>query len=205
MNSTKKTYFIQCFTLAQIILMISSTALLLSGVLFLMIAYFETSVTTPSHFILAIEVGIKVIYQWLGGFGLITLSLFLGLLLIEVVIRLRHDSLTNLWRSIWFTLSFRRFLHQNERTQTNLDKQAAQSVNPIHKDFNKAVRRCVLDLTDSQARAFIKLPHSQQAQKMLKEVAEQIKEELSSRNPQYYFSAPERIKNSLWFIGTKRD
>lgn len=191
--------------LAKIILMIASTALLLSGVLFLLIAYFEHTITAPSHLTLVVETFVKESYLWLGGFGLITLSLFIALLLIEVISRLRHDSLSNLWRSIRLTLSFQRFLHQLERTEITLDKPVKQATNPILKDFNKAARQCVIDIANKQTIAFIKVPQSQQAHKMLSEMTEQIKEELSSHNPQYYFSAPERIKNSLWFIGTKRD
>lgn len=96
MKPTKKNYYIRCFALAQIILIISSTALLLSGVLFLFIAHFKTSSVTPSHFTLMIEAGVTLLYQWLARFSLIAASLFLGLLLIEVVIRLRHDNLMNL-------------------------------------------------------------------------------------------------------------
>ena len=51
---------------------------------------------------------------------------------------------------------------------------------------------------------FIKTPNNQQAQKLLKEMKSQIKEEIANRNPNYYFSAPTRFKNALWFEGKKR-
>src|SRR5574341_33456 len=178
MKPTHKSYFVRSFMLAKIILMIASTALLLSGVLFLLIAYVEYTITAPSHLTLVVETSVKALYRWLAEFGLITLSPSIALSLIEVISRLRHDSLSNLWRSIYLTLSFQRFLHQRERNEISLNKQTI---------------------------AFIKVPQSQQAHKILKEMTEQIKEELSSHNPQYYFSAPERIKNTLWYIGTKRD
>lgn len=76
MKPTKKNYYIRCFALAQFLLIISSTALLLSGVLFLIIAHFKTSSVTPSHFTLMIEAGGTLLYQGLGRFGLITASLF---------------------------------------------------------------------------------------------------------------------------------
>ena len=31
-----------------------------------------------------------------------------------------------------------------------------------------------------------------------------IKEEISNYNSDYYFSSPTRIKNQLWYVGTKR-
>ena len=32
----------------------------------------------------------------------------------------------------------------------------------------------------------------------------QLKEEVSSQHPDYYFSAPNRIRNKLWLVGKKR-
>ena len=204
MNSNKlnkQSYFLTYFTLAQFLLIISSTALFLSGVLFLIIAHFKTSSVTPSHFTLMIEAGVTLLYQGLGRFGLIIASLFVGLLLIEVVIRLRHDNLMNLWRSIYLTIRLRRFLRQDEPSEN----QKAQSVNPIHKSFNRAVRQTVIELTDKHAIACINLPNGHQAQNILNSMDEEIKDELSDQVSQYYFSAPERQKNKKWFIGTKRD
>ena len=205
MKPTKKNYYIRCFALAQLLLIISSTALLLSGVLFLIITHFKTSSVTPSHFTLTIEAGVTLLYEWLARFGLITVSLFLYLLLIEVVIRLRHDNLMNLWRSIYLTIRLRRFLHQDEPSENQKDDQKAQSVNPIHKSFNRATRQAVIELTDKHIIACIKMPNGHQAQKILKSMEEEIKDELSNQVSQYYFSAPERHKNKKWFIGTKRD
>lgn len=173
--------------------------------LFLIIAHFKTSNVTPSHFTLTIEAGVTLLYQGLGRFGLITASLFLCLLLIEVVIRLRHDNLMNLWRSICLTIILRRFLHQDESSENQKDDQKAQSVNPIHKSFNRAVRQTVIELTDKHAIVCIKLPNGHQAQNILNSMDEEIKNELSDQVSQYYFSAPERQKNKKWFIGTKRD
>lgn len=48
------------------------------------------------------------------------------------------------------------------------------------------------------------MPSKQQAQKILKEMEPQIKEELANRNPDYYFSAPTKGKNALWFEGKRR-
>ena len=208
MNSNKlnkKSYFLTYFTLAQFLLIISSTALLLSGVLFLIIAHFKTSSVTPSHFTLMIEAVVTLLYQGLARFGLIIAILFLCLLLIEVVIRLRHDNLMNLWRSIYLTIILRRFLHQDESSENQKDDQKAQSVNPIHKSFNRAVRQTVIELTDKHAIVCIKLPNGHQAQNILNNMDEEIKNELSDQVSQYYFSAPERQKNKKWFIGTKRD
>ena len=164
MNSNKlnkQSYFLTYFTLAQFLLIISSTALFLSGVLFLIIAHFKTSSVTPSHFTLMIEAGVTLLYQGLGRFGLIIASFFLGLLLIEVVIRLRHDNLMNLWRSIYLTIRLRRFLRQDEPSEN----QKAQSVNPIHKSFNRAVRQTVIELTDQVSQYYFSAPERQKNKK----------------------------------------
>lgn len=77
-------------------------------------------------------------------------------------------------------------------------------MSPVVKDFNKAAHKAVVDVRNNQTVVFIKIPHSQQAQKILNDLESQLKEEISSRNPDFYFSTPERYKNYLWFIGTKR-
>lgn len=39
---------------------------------------------------------------------------------------------------------------------------------------------------------------------ILRDMEEHIREEISSYNPNYYFSIPVRARNGLWFKGTKR-
>ena len=73
MKPTHKSYFVRIFMLTKIILIIASTALLLSGVLFLLIAYVEHTITAPSHLTLVVETSVKGLYQWLAEFGLITI------------------------------------------------------------------------------------------------------------------------------------
>ena len=62
----------------------------------------------------------------------------------------------------------------------------------------------MIDISKENIILYLKVPHTQQAQKLLKEMEAQIKEEVASRNPDYYFSAPNRVKNKMWLIGTKR-
>ena len=119
-------------------------------------------------------------------------------------VKIKDDSILNIFKSIWQTYRFRHFMVQSERTEKTIEMQKAQSINLIYNNFNKAVKKCVVDVSRDKIIIFIKVPNSQQAQKILKEMESQIREEVSSRNPDYYFSAPDRVKNSMWFIGTKR-
>ena len=133
-----------------------------------------------------------------------TLVLILLLVTKEIVSRLLKDSLLNYLKSIFQTFKLRHFLAQNERSEKTTKNQKVTSFNPIFKDFNRAVHKCVIDITNENIIVFIKVPHTQQAQKLLKDMESQIKEEIASRNPEYYFSALNRVNNKMWFIGTKR-
>ncbi|WP_166668043.1 hypothetical protein [Lactococcus cremoris] len=135
---------------------------------------------------------------------LMTLLLLLSVT-VEIISRVKKDSLPNYFTSIIETFRLRRFSYQSERTDKVMnDSRAKTTINPIYHDFNRSVKKLTVDITENQVIVFIKIPHSQQAQKILKEMEHLLREEISSRSPDYIFSNPERIKNQLWFIGTKR-
>ncbi|MDU1630369.1 MAG: hypothetical protein E6835_07585, partial [Lactococcus lactis] len=124
---------------------------------------------------------------------------------VEIISRVKKDSLHNYFTSIIETFRLRRFSYQSERTDKVMnDSRAKTTIKPIYHDFNRSVKKLTVDITENQVIVFIKMPHSQQAQKILKEMEHLLREEISSRNPDYIFSTPERIKNQLWFTGTKR-
>lgn len=126
------------------------------------------------------------------------------LVLIEMTLRIGNDSVFNSFKSVWHTFGFRHFLTQNEKSEKTAELQEVKRFNPIYSTFNRAVRKCVIDIRTEKIMVCLRVPRTQQAQKILKDMEAHIKEELSSRNPNYYFSAPERIHSHLWFIGTKR-
>ena len=76
--------------------------------------------------------------------------------------------------------------------------------NPINKQFNQTVHKAVIDIQKDKAVVLIKIPKTQQATKLLKEMETLISEEISSYNPDYYFSQPQRKGKWLFLIGTKR-
>lgn len=95
-------------------------------------------------------------------------------------------------------------MRQSEPSEKIAETQKVTISNPINDKFNRAVRKSCVDLRNDKILVFIKIPHTQQTQKILKELEAQIKEEISSQNPEYIFSNFERVHNQLWLQGTKR-
>lgn len=112
----------------------------------------------------------------------------------------------NYIKSIYQTILFRNFLKQEltyESMITNENK-SVNYCNPVMIQFNRAVRWLVIDVQKNEVKVHLTVPRTQQTQKIFKEMEDDIREEISNRNPKYYFSAPIRDGNKLWFIGTKR-
>ena len=126
------------------------------------------------------------------------------LIIIELVQRLSKDSLWNYFKSIYQTSRMRQFLKQDEKSEpmNTIENQTVTRINPILKSFNHSVLGCTVDVRKETVTVLLAIPRTQQAQKLLKEMEDDIKEEISSRNPSYYFSSPHRKGNKLWFIGT---
>ena len=125
------------------------------------------------------------------------------LVIIELVQRFLKDSLWNYFKSIYQTFRMRQFLKQDEPMNT-IENQTITRINPILKSFNHSVLGCTVDVRKENVTVLLAIPRTQQAQKLLKEMEDDIKEEISNRNPHYYFSSPHRKGNKLWFTGTKR-
>lgn len=115
-----------------------------------------------------------------SSISFLSLLLFFGLLVHEIKIRQREDRIVNLFKSITQTFSLHLFLIQREHSETvsTSEQRNVKRYNPV--------------------------PKSQQAIKILKDLETIISEEISSRNPDYYFSRPERNGMYFYFIGTKR-
>lgn len=129
------------------------------------------------------------------------------LITIELILRSLYDTPTNYFKSAYQTLRLVQFLRQDENSQLAFSIDNPSTVtrfNPILKKFNRTTSKCVVDVRKDSVTIFIKYPRTQQAQKLLRDMESYIKEEISSRNPDYYFSAPNRRGNKLWFKSTKR-
>lgn len=138
--------------------------------------------------------------------SIIATSLFTALAYYEFYLRLKQDNLANLWKSIRQTVAIRMFLNQNEHSETvtTVEQIQVTRYNPINKYFNKAVHKAIVDIREDKAVLLIRVPKTQQATKILKEMETLISEEISNRNLDYYFSRPERNGKWIYFVGTKR-
>lgn len=125
---------------------------------------------------------------------------------LEIMNRVRFDNLFNYFKSIYHTFKLRNFLTQREKSEkvTKIDNQTITTHNPINGSFNRCARKSVVDIQKDEVRVFIKVPRDQQGQKVLSDMTSQLKEEVSSQHPDYYFSAPNRGRNNLWLVGKKR-
>ncbi|MDT9490045.1 hypothetical protein AB6P12_08875 [Streptococcus mutans] len=143
-------------------------------------------------------------YLQIGASVFIVVSLLL--IVIELFQRLTQDSLWNYVKSLYQTFRIRQFLKQDNQSEPiiTVENQTVTRFNPILKSFNQAVSKCTVDVRKDAVNLFIKIPKTQQAQKLLKEMEGHIKEEIASRNPSYYFSSAHRVKNALWFTGARR-
>lgn len=150
-------------------------------------------------------------YLYLGSrysytaMSFLLLTLFVSVMF-ETLNRFRFDSLFNYFKSIYFTFKLRQFLTQREKSEkiTTIDNQNITTFNPINSSFNHCVHKSVVDIRKDDVTVFVKVPRDQQGQKILSDMTSQLKEEVASQHPDYYFSAPNRIRNKLWLVGKKR-
>lgn len=149
---------------------------------------------------------IEMVKQIIFVISISILTITLALLIIELSHRIIKDSLWNYLKSVYQTIRIRQFLKQDELAETIMtnENRTVTRLNPILKEFNQSVSKCSIDIHNDEITVFMKIPRTQQSQKLLREMESHIKEEISSRNPDYYFSTPVRERNSLWFKGTKR-
>lgn len=149
------------------------------------------------------EVGGTSLVLGLEYFSLLLGTILLSLILSELFSRTLNDTPVNIIKSMIQTLQLRHFLYQQETHEIKV-KSNTHSPNPATAQFNRFMRKSMIDITQHQVTILIKVPHTQQGQKLLKTLEGQIKEELSSRNTAYFFSEFERHKNGLWLIGTRK-
>ncbi|MCT0044821.1 MAG: hypothetical protein ACTIN7_04475 [Lactococcus lactis] len=203
----KKTYFMRHFDKSIQLLMYSVLMELLSFLLQLLIFFMNKLVLSSmlSNFVTLLDKVVRVLKIGSLAFQNIALLLLVMVSLIiarELYYRLRYDSLKNLTLSIRGTIKLRRYLHHIEPLKESEDKKSKEDI--IISNYNKAIRKIVIDVDNEELLLYIKLPKEYQAQKMLKEIYSEIKEEISNTYPEYLISIFERQGNSLWLKGTRK-
>jgi len=206
--NVKKNFFQRTFNFTVTLLLYSLFFLCLTiGLRLLQDLIANAQSTYLSHLFEAIK-------QWAskGEYYTKTLAILLPLIavfiiIIELILRLLYDTPINYFKSAYQTIRLAQFLRQDENSQLAFSIDNSSTVtrfNPILRKFNRATSKCVVDVRKDSVTIMIKYPKTQQAQKLLRDMETYIKEEISSRNPEYYFSAPNRRGNKLWFKSTKR-
>lgn len=204
----KKNFFQRTFNITVTLLMYSLFFLCLTiGLRLLEDLMANAQSTYLSHLFEAMK-------QWAGkgeyytkNLAILLPLIALFLITIELILRAIYDKPANYFKSAYQTLRLIQFLRQDENSQLAFSIDNSSTVtrfNPILRKFNRATSKCVVDVRKDSVTIVIKYPKTQQAQKLLRNMESYIKEEISSRNPDYYFSAPDRKGNKLWFKSTKR-
>ncbi len=197
----KKTYFMRTFNLNLRLVLFSISTFIITVFLDFMSASFEKSSLLP---LFKLSNSISAFSNFTFELSVGLLSLVTLLTTLELIKRFKSDSLINYFKSIKQTFNLRRFMRQSERSGKIVETQKVTIFNPINEKFNRAVRKSCIDVKNGEILVFIKIPSTQQTQKILKELEAQIKEEISNQNPEYIFSNFERHRNQLWLQGTKR-
>ncbi|HFI0695644.1 TPA: hypothetical protein ACGO4F_001745 [Streptococcus suis] len=201
----KKSFFIRTFNLNTNLFILASLTGLLGWTLnFLAITLNQTLPGSLDLSQVSLYLGLGSHYCYLAMS--ILLFVLAVLVTVEIVNRVRYDSLSNYFKSIFHTFKFRNFLTQREKSEkvTTIDNQTITTYNPINGSFNHCAHKSVIDIRKDEIKGFIKVPRDQQGQKVLADMLPQLKEEVSSQHPNYYFSAPNRIRNNLWLVGKRR-
>ncbi|MFJ7747597.1 hypothetical protein [Peribacillus sp. NPDC097295] len=190
-----KSYFMHTFHINGFLL-ISSLLLLLVLVTFKMIGAFlradtNSSVIEYAKFLYKVA---DVVSKLLEGMTAVSFLLLLMLVVPEIVTRVSKDSLGNWFKSIWVSHRLRRFLVR----QTDHEGEGVLKI----QQHNRSIRKSVIDIRNKKITYLVKLPNDMQAQKLILEAKEILREEISSRFPDYTFSNFERYKHWLRIEGT---
>lgn len=201
----KKSFFTRTFNLNINLILLS----ILSGFLGWSLNFLATALIQPLP--ISLDFSQLNLYLVLGShYCYLAMTILLSVIavsvILEIVNRVRLDSLINYFKSIYHTFKIRIFLTQREKSEkvTTIDNQTITTYNPINGSFNRCAQKSVVDIRNDEVKVFIKVPRDQQGQKILADMTSQLKEEVASQHPNYYFSAPNRVRNTLWLVGKKR-
>lgn len=204
----KKSFFQRTYNLVNNLLLLGFLSVVISlAMSYLSYLIGEISISSLTSEISLIQSKLNIAEYYTDFIGTILIIIAIFLITTELSSCLFYDSIWNYFKSIYQTMRLRHFLKQDEKTESviTVDNQTTVTkFNPILKNFNKIVSKCTVDVRKESVSVFIKYPSTQQAQKLLREMEAHIKEEISSRNPNYYFSSPNREGNKLWFKATRR-
>ncbi|WP_314006313.1 hypothetical protein [Gemella morbillorum] len=201
-NKIKKTFFQKNINRVIFILTISIPLIVLVSILKIPLDKSTYSNNKLSNLITAIQSFLNAILI----LGTAILLLAFLLIAIEVYKRKKYDQPYYLVTSVIQTFKIRRFLKQDE---SYIDDKFSKinnnnRVNPVLKNFNKSIKHCIVDVRNIDVIVILKIPRNQQSQKILKDMEQQLLDEVTHLNPDYYFSGLQRNGSYLYIKGNKR-
>jgi len=201
-NKIKKTFFQKNINRVIFILTISIPLIVLVSILKIPLDKSTYSNNKLSNLITAIQSFLNAILI----LGTAILLLAFLLIAIEVYKRKKYDQPYYLVTSVIQTFKIRRFLKQDE---SYIDDKFSKinnnnRVNPVLKNFNKSIKYCIVDVRNIDVIVILKIPRNQQSQKILKDMEQQLLDEVTHLNPDYYFSGLQRNGSYLYIKGNKR-
>ncbi len=134
----------------------------------------------------------------IGGVGCFLVFFLVNLF--ELIQRFNGDKVSNFIYSIKETFLLHRFLKKID----NGKQLMSDSNSVVTRVFNKAVNKSLIDIREDSITVYIKFPRQYQAQKILSDVEEQLKEYIANIDSDYYISAPIRERRGLFFFGKRR-
>ena len=204
----KKTFFQKSYNLISSLLFVGLISFILSFAFNLLVKLFgDFDIPSLNSFIIIIQNKFSLLGNYTSQIATILVLVAVSLIIVELTQRMISDSILNYFKSVYQTIRLRQFLRQDDKSESaiTIDNQTTiTKFNPILKNFNQTVGKSTVDVRKSTVVVFLKYPRTQQAQKLLRDMEAHIKEEISSRNPNYYFSSPNREGNKLWFKATRR-
>ena len=204
----KKTFFQKSYNLISSLLFVGLISFILSFAFNLLVKLFgDFDIPSLNSFIIIIQNKVSLLGSYTSQIATILVLIAVSLIIVELTQRMISDSILNYFKSVYQTICLRQFLRQDDKSESAImiDNQTTiTKFNPILKNFNQTVGKATVDVRKSTVVVFLKYPRTQQAQKLLRDMEAHIKEEISSRNPNYYFSSPNREGNKLWFKATRR-
>lgn len=204
----KKTFFQKSYNLISSLLFFGLTSFILNFALNLLVKLFgDFNIPSLDSTIIIIQDKLSLLENYTSQIATILMLVAVSLIIIELTQRMISDSILNYFKSVYQTIRLRQFLMQDEKSESviTIDNQTTVTkFNPILKNFNQSVGKATVDVRKESVVVFLKYPRTQQAQKLLRDMEAHIKEEIASRNPNYYFSSPNREGNKLWFKATRR-
>ena len=195
----KTNYFIKNFNRC-IYLVVTGISLIIISIFFNILLRITSKISNLTD----ITKNLSTIHTVVLLSGIFIFNLLILITLLEIYQRVKYDSISNLVKSIYQTIKLRKFLKQHQTHEDNKSFNQKANINPILKNFNSSAKHCIVDVRKNVVIAIFKIPTKQQANKILKDMEQQLKEEVSNLNPTYYFSNVQRFKKYIYIKGTIR-